>query len=335
MSKRFKKIELFQWPEPAFCKFINKKLITYKFKNPQKKPNQSKIKKIEEFFKRKYQVKFAILLPSGRAGINNVLKYFNFNRSKVVNVPMWSSSCLLHSLTSMTNVTVKNNNADCNIIVHKWGYTYNLKKKKKLIIDDSADCFPGNEYKPFENSSVCEILSLPKLIGSYCGGVVLTNRENIYKFLKKQQKTNKKLGISQSKKKYFSTFIDSENFDWRYYESLNSFVDYNAVENIFKCINNFDVNLKIIKDRQRIVKNYFNIIFDKKRVGPCIIFKKNKFKYFKSVLETKNFDFTLKANNEKYEHSYIFPIHFGIPNKIFEDKLKNLVKAKRHFLSNK
>ena len=81
-------------------------------------------------------------------------------------------------------VTVKNKNADCNIIVHKWGNTFKLLKtnnsKKQILIDDSADSFPGAKYRPFENKSDYEILSLPKLIGSFCGGIVLTKNKNFY-----------------------------------------------------------------------------------------------------------------------------------------------------------
>ena len=151
-----------------------------------------------------------------------------------------------------------------------------LLKKKQIVIDDSADSMAGKEYKPFENNSNYEILSLPKIIGSFCGGVILTNNIKFYKYSKKQQLKNKNLGTVQSKRKYKSSFIDKNNFDWRFYESHNTFVDYNSVQNVFNCLPNYKLNRNIIMKRQKLVKSYFkNIIFDKKRIGPCIIFEYN------------------------------------------------------------
>ena len=66
--------------------------------------------------------------PAAGSKLNVILNYHKFNRSKIVNVPMWTSSCLLHALTSITNVTVKNYKANCIIAVHKWGNTYKYKR---------------------------------------------------------------------------------------------------------------------------------------------------------------------------------------------------------------
>ena len=133
---------MFQWPEPASCKFNKDNPANYRYKKNIKTPVKSQINKIEKFFAKKYNAKYAILFPSGRVAINVILNYHKFNRSKIVNVPMWTSSCLLHALTSITNVTVKNYKANCIIAVHKWGNTYKYKKKldykNQVIIDDSA-----------------------------------------------------------------------------------------------------------------------------------------------------------------------------------------------------
>ena len=52
---------------------------------------------------------------------------------------------------------------------------------------------------------------------------------------------NKILGKAQSERKYKSTFKDRTNADWRFYESLNTSVDFNSVENIFNCLSNYDL----------------------------------------------------------------------------------------------
>ena len=119
---------MFQWPEPAYSKFPKNNKAYYNYKKVNKKPSASKVKKIERFFSKKYKSKFAILMPSGRSAINQILINNGINRSKIINVPLWTSTCLLHALTAITNVSVRNKKADGFIIVHKWGITYNIDK---------------------------------------------------------------------------------------------------------------------------------------------------------------------------------------------------------------
>jgi putative PLP-dependent aminotransferase (TIGR04422 family) len=323
--------KMFQWPEPASCRFDKKNPVYYKYKKNKTAPSAIKINKIEKFFSQKYKAKYAVLFPSGRAAINVTLKFHNFNRSKTVNVPLWTSSCLLHALTSITNVTVKDKKADCNIVVHKWGNTFKVNKylnKNQLIIDDSADCLPNKKYKPFVSNTSYEILSLPKLIGSFCGGIVLTKNKRFYLYCKKIQKKNLVLSKKQSERKFISSFKDNNNFDWRFYESLNTSVDFNSVENVFNCLENFNLNLNTILRRQHLIKKKFkDITLDPQRVGPCLIFDKKKYKKFSRFLESKNFDFTKKILNEKYKECLIFPIHFGIPENLFQTKFLELLNA--------
>ena len=331
---------MFQWPEPANCIFDKSNPVYYHYKKNKIKPSSIKIKKIENFFKKKYRSKYALLFPSGRAAINSILKYHQIDRSKITNVPLWTSSCLLHALTSITNVSVKNKNTHCKIIVHKWGNTFKLKekiKKNQLLIDDSADCFPNKKFRPFENNSNFEILSLPKLIGSFGGGIILTNKKKFYTNSKKNPK--KKYNFfakKQSKRKFISSFINKDNLDWRYYESFNISMDFNSVENIYQCLPNYDLNKNIILRRTKLVKRHFkNILNDEKRIGPCLIFNLKKYNKFKKLLEIKNFDFSQIAFKEEYDKCLILPIHFGIPEKVFSLKLKKLLKVQKSKLLNK
>ena len=325
---------MFQWPEPAYCIFPKNNPAYYKYKPKKLDPSLEKINKIETFFKKKYKSKFAILFPSGRAAINQILIFKGINRSKIVNVPLWTSSCLLHALTAITNVTVKNTKADSLIIVHKWGITYKIKKsislKKSLIIEDSADSFPRKSYRPFENNSNYEMISLPKLLGSFCGGIILTNNQNFYTYAKTLQIKNKTLANKQSLRKFISAFKDNKNADWRFYESLNHSLDYNSVENIYGCLPNYKINLRTIIRREKLIKTHFkNIFTDKKRVGPCIIFDGKKFDQFKSLLEKKHFDVNKNVVKENFKKCFIFPIHFGIPENSFKNLFNSLIKISK------
>lgn len=321
---------LFQWPEPVACKFKKNNPVYYNFKNYiNKEASKSKTIKIEKFFSTEYKSKYALLCPSLRASINIILKYKNYNRSNTVNVPLWTSACLLHSLTGITNVSVKSNISDSIIVVHKWGHTFKLEKnpKKKLIIDCSNDSMPGKNYKPFENNSNYEVISLPKIIGSYCGGIILTNDKKFYKYYKKIQFKFKKFAFFQSKKKFISSFVDKKNVDWRIHESYNYSLDYNSVECVYNCLSNFHFNKNLIIERQNQLKRVFkNLIIDSKRIGPCLVFKFDSNKKMAKVLELKHFNFKKNVIDEKYSKCLILPLHFGISDKKFQNILSKLKK---------
>ena len=54
----------------------------------------------------------------------------------------------------------------------------------------------------FENKGDFEIISLPKIIGSVSGGIVITKDKNFYEYAKKEQIKNKELGQYQSRCKF-------------------------------------------------------------------------------------------------------------------------------------
>ena len=307
-----------QWPYPNY----------FKFKRNQKLPSNFKVDQIEKFFAKKYNAKYAILAPSGRAGINIILRYLRYDRSKIVNIPMWSSSCLFQSIGAVSNVSVKNYNADLIIIVHKWGRTFKLKSKKnkkQIILDDSADSLPEKNYIPYENNSNFEIISLPKIIGSFSGGIILTKNKSLYDYSKKLQKTNKNLGVLQSERKFNFIFKNKIKNNWHDGEINNTFIDVNLVENIDSCLENFQINLNTINLRKKILKeNFKNVNFDNKRVGPCAILPYSNYLLKKTNFEIKHFNFSQNTKNEKYKKCLIFPIHFKIPEKFFVQKLKKL-----------
>ena len=308
-----------QWPKPTSFKF-NKSLI---------KPTEKEIQRIENFFVKKYSSKYALLMPSGRAAINLILNYFKFNRSNVVSVPKWTSGCLYSSIGSITNISVDNlDKSNCIIIVHKWGSTFklNIKKKKIIKIEDSADCLPNGLYKPFENNSNFEILSLSKIIGSYYGGIILTKDKLFYNHCKKFQTNNTLLSTAKLKKKYKESLKNNNTLSG-YDETIYDSFDGNLTANIIKNLKNFKLNINIIKNRQAYIKKIFpSFSFDKKRLGPVILFPQKKFVALKKILELKHFNFRKNLRSNNYEKCFILPIHFGITNQIFYKKIGEIKK---------
>ena len=282
-------------------------------------------------FCRKYNSRYASLSPSSRASISTLLDYLKFDRSKIVNIPKWSSHCLFETIGSKTNISVNNLKADLSLIIHKWGITKKNSVKNKITIEDSVDSLPvDNNFKPFINNGIIEIISLPKIIGSYSGGIVLTNNKSLHEYYKEKQTQNLDLGYIQSKKKYKFIFNFKENkfTGWPYDECFNTSFDSNVVDNIDCCLEFFYDNIKIILQRRKIIKElYPKSILDYTRLGPCSIFRKKDYKNFSNILNKKHFNYAKRLNN--FEEVFILPIHFGINDNIFFKFIKKLNKKNK------
>ena len=303
----------------------------YKFNNRLNKYSQKKLDYIENFFRKKYKAKYAFLAPSSRSSINILLRFLKFSRSHLVNIPKWSSHCLFETIGSIANVTVQNFNSDLVVVFHKWGNTFQYSNKSQIIIEDSVDSLPKKNFKPFVNNGIQEIISLPKIIGAYSGGIVLTNNKKYYNYGKNVQNENISLGIIQSKKKFLYSENKLKKFEsWFYDECRNTSFDGNVIENISNCLENFDKNSDILIKRMSIIKKIFpNIYMDKQRIGPCCIFRYENYYKFNKELELKFFNFSLKTKNNNFEKCFIFPIHYQITYYEFKNKLKKLIKLNK------
>ena len=130
------------------------------------------------------------------------MKFYGLNRSNEIFTSKWSPYCVLNTISYFSNPTTNIKRANLVIINHRWGRDSKIKNKnKKIIIEDSADTIHLNKKSFFLNNSEFEIVSLPKIIGSYCGGLIYTKNKKFIKYIKKQQKKNIKLGKIQSELK--------------------------------------------------------------------------------------------------------------------------------------
>ena len=167
-----------------------------------------------------------------------IFKYYKFNRSKNIFINKWSPFCIQSLTTYYSNITTNISDSDLVLLNHRYGKNQFLKKnyKNKIIIEDSADSIHLNKKSLFLNTnSKFEVVSLPKIISSYSGGLIYTKDKLFYNFAKKFQK-NKVLGILQSKKKinYFRNLKKKFLGYW-----MNSIILFSQ-----KDLNNIIFNLK-------------------------------------------------------------------------------------------
>lgn len=304
------------WPLPQKYKFNNKKIKFIK----------SKLDLIENFFKKKYNSKYCVLTSSARVGIILTLKYKKFDRSKIVKIPKWSSHCLNNSIGFVSNIScISGNKINGELLVHHLGQSFRTKKKGLFVIDDSSDSLPKKKFKPYVNSNLSEVVSLPKIIGSYSGGIILTNNYNFYNYLKNYQNKNRELASIQSQKKYDCLVLKKKNFEWHYSELENFSLDFNTCENIYENLKNFEQNLVTIKKRKELLSR-FEIKNDTYRYGPCIIMKYNN--KYKKIFNSYHVNIYKSLDKQTFVKRHILPIHFGISDKEIEIKLNALSKNK-------
>ena len=173
----------------------------------------------------------------------------------------------------------------------------------------------------FINKSEFEIISLPKIIGSISGGLTITKNLNFYKHAKKEQSKNKELGQYQSRRKFEDVNKKKTFHTWLYHESVNTFLEYNALLDIKKNLKNFEINKKIISKRTTAFKsNFKKIAYFSKRLGPVIPIKYKLIKnhdLMKKYFLVRNIHES-KKQIEKFKKVYLLPVHYKISKKKYE-----------------
>ena len=272
-----------------------------------------------------------ILFPSARAGIASILRFLKIDRSNEVFVNKWVSHCIFNTVGRYTNISTRFKTPDVAIAVHKWGFKQMLPKKQNIkIIEDSVDSIILDKNDLFSNKGDFEIVSLPKIIGSISGGIIITKNTSFYEFAKKEQMQNRKLGEYQSRRKFDDINKKKTFHTWLYHESTNTYLEYNALINIKRNLKNFEINKKIINKRTKVLKSSFKkIIYLSKRLGPVIPIK---YKSIKNHNLMSKYFLLRRIHSKKnkiatFKKVYLLPIHFKITEKSFKKYLENLKKC--------
>ena len=305
----------YQWPNTMIKKCDFDEQIN-------KKNNKKKIIKIERFFEKKFGVGVR-LFPSGRSCIGAILEYERVNRSHEVYVSKWVSNCIFNTVGYYSNPTVNFKNQKILIINNSWGLDHKVIKRKngRIIIDDSCDSIIINKKALFPNKSKYEIFSLPKVIGSVTGGLVISKDKKFLKFCRERQKKNKKLGFLQSKMKFDEINNKLGMFEYRYKEPINSYNEPNSLKDIYQKLKNYDLNKNIILSRINFLKKTIKFKAEtSKKVGPMVLIKINKKKKEKKLSRLFIFKHKLINIKNNFSKKYLlFPVHFKIGDKLFHN----------------
>jgi len=312
-----------QWPSSFPTTFFYDKNLS----------NQSTseiISRIEFFFTEYYGCR-AYLMPSGRASISLLMRHLSFDRSKTVFITKWSSNCLYSCIGPYSNISTDLIDPDLILINHKWGYKVDVPEEclSKIVIEDSVDTIHLNTSALFQNNGIAEIISLPKIIGSFSGGLILTKNARLASLIKIQQQDNIELGRIQSERKYKdSKGLNNNASIWNSLEHGNTSLDANALLDIEKNLCNLSRNAATILNRRQMVSDRFvDFSFDSNRLGPVIVFPLSKFLFIGDMdIMVRKFNSPLLEYNSHYEDVYIVPVHFMITDEYFKSLLDSLIE---------
>jgi len=321
----------YQWPIPQ---------ISYSFKDEYNEFDNliPKIDIIESYFEDFFSNK-VVLMPSGRACISAILKINKISRGDIVWAPKWSSHCVWNNITYFATPTINfKDTPKVYLNVHKWGHIHRLKSERfnkniDILIEDSVDSLIVKKNALFPNNGNYEIFSLRKIIGSYSGGLLLCKNKNDYVKAKELQYKNMRLGFEQSYLKYINCAkpeIINVNNNWHYREYENFSVDINSLDNIQRCIKNYQINIDICQSRIDILKDKgFSVPEQGGRLVTQALVKENDLNAVDKSLPIRMMNSSkLYDGEEKYEKHILIPLHFGITTDSFEKivsdiKLKN------------
>jgi len=317
----------YQWPIPSVTTSFVDKILCFNELYP-------KIELIEEYFEKCFSQK-VVLLPSGRACISAILKINNISRGDVVWAPRWSSHCIWNNISYFATPTINlNDSPDVYLNVHKWGYVHTLnndyKTEGSIIIEDSVDSLITNSNSLYPNGGHYEIFSLSKTIGSYSGGLLLCKNKRDYDAIKELQSYDIKLGLEQSYLKYLNCTkpdaIDVNN-NWHYREFENFSMDWNSLENIEKCLVNYNINVATCKSRLKILQEIgvFYLEQDSRLPTQAVLKGEDHDTCSDYVMIRKMNSSRTYGNDEMYENYILVPLHFGVDQYMFDKIVENII----------
>ena len=270
-------------------------------------------KDIESFFKELYPKSNPVLFSSARAGINAILVLNSATRPDLVFVPPYTPHCVFDSISRLATPTTENRQKSAIIIdYYSWGYGLPQNSFESIFIKDRADSFITEEYKLFQNNASFEIISCPKVFGSFMGGIVFcASEKNAYLL----SEIRDKRGIQSSLMNHIFKIIPGiGNKIWQGIEAENGRISPLATRNLLKLLNKFEKIKKKRLSNIEYVKNHLPDFLEKGILPSALPIKlssKNK-----SVMQSIGINITRMINLEnycieKYQKVIPLPLHQG------------------------
>lgn len=267
-----------------------------------------------------------ILLPSGRSTISLAMISLFMNRELSVFAPKYSSHCIWNVLGRHANPSIQiNNDINAVLAVHKYAEKYSLDEDIKIIIEDSCDSLILNKKDMFPLGGAFEIFSLPKIMGTYSGGILACANTEFENEARKAMEKAPKIFNSQgyARWKAASGSVNDYNI-WDANEFQNFFLDYNALRQIIDNLDALESNKKIIISRLKILSEHYSnleIANFKSRLPPLVTI--SDIDLMKGLMY-RMIDQNRSLSNPCYIKKLLIPLHFGVSDQEFNNLLKKI-----------
>lgn len=138
--------------------------------------------KIESEINKLYPSFCSVLFPSGRSAIYSIFESLGARRNDYIAMSQYSSHCVIEAAGRLAMPTTDFNcKSKIALLYHQWGYSKQLKQLsaegQPIIVEDSCDSLVVDERMLFSNNGIYEVFSLPKILGTTFGGVVICKNE--------------------------------------------------------------------------------------------------------------------------------------------------------------
>lgn len=317
----------------------------------------ARTREIEALFEARLGV-HAVLTPSARAGLALIFRAHGIGRSRTVFSPRWVSHCVWDAIGRFANPTTSfEARPDVILAVHKWGTVSRLSRPAKaLVIEDSVDTLFTSGESLFPNGGLYELLSLPKIVGSFCGGVVLTRDASAAERLRRLRgedriafaaaplggaagaRDARGLAVHQAALKWKAARAARSGrpafMEWEYLEFENVRLDASSLAHAADCVSRWDECAAVIRGRLDRVRREeprwaARCDADRGRLPPVLTIPcADEAAAARAGLAVRRFDERRLLDRPSYRPVMVLPLHFGVSDEEFDRLLRGALKAR-------
>ncbi|EQC43296.1 putative PLP-dependent aminotransferase [Bacteriovorax sp. Seq25_V] len=277
---------------------------------------------IELKFQTIYPNTFPVLFSSARASIPAILELYNKGRNDQIFTAPYSSHCVLEAISRKSTPTL-NYKANLSFNYHQLGFVF-ANLPSEIIVDDRADSFIFNSENIFKHSAI-SLISLPKVLGTFSGGLCLCQSIEIANELKNIRDYNFDYSFLKYITKSLSYYRKHPFLQlWHGIESVPSRLHEFALNNISEKLNSFHSFSELRKNNIETLKDIIPIKQNDISFPSAIPFRATQdiiqyFKQYNIEIEKRFFNSSLDWALPKLEQLHLLPVHHEIPSNIIRN----------------
>jgi hypothetical protein len=302
---------------PIACEPINPKEFSINFE-------LSNTVEVTEQFSERFGCD-ALVMPSGQAAIALAIKILGLGRGDAIHVPKWLAHCVWRAISGQTNASVSDHNCDAKLIVHHYGKINSISFADHYnIIEDSVDSLYSQGSEIFAANGRFNVVSLPKTLGTYSGGLIFFARPADYQKALEIIDTNiAHENINGAQRRFDRFCLSQRNVDPDVNEYRNFQTDTFLLRHITDALNTYNAKINIIRSRAAIIENITGLTsqsITKGRCGPCYLLPVQDSHIeltTNSLVQIRNIIIGHDFMEYQYERHYLLPLHFGISDSEF------------------